>query len=166
MTAVDEVLDRNRTYAGAFSDGDAPARPTLRLAVLTCIDGRVQPARFLRLGAGEAHVIRNAGGRCTDDALRSLIVSTRLLGTRECMVIHHTDCGMQTFTNEEVRTKLKSETGASADDIDFMPFTDLAASARVDVRTIRGNPLLPDDLDVTAWIYDVRTGTLERVAAD
>ena len=165
MTAVDEVLDRNRAYAGAFTDGDAPARPTLRLAVLTCIDGRVQPARFLGLGAGEAHVIRNAGGRCTDDVLRSLIVSTQLLGTLECMVIHHTDCGMQTFTNGEVHAKLKTETGASADEIDFMPFTDLAESALADVRAIEASPLLPPDLEVTAWIYDVKTGALEQVVA-
>lgn len=166
MRAVDEVLKRNRDHAAGFDDGDAPgAAPSLRLVVLTCIDGRVQPARFLGLRAGEAHVVRNAGGRATDDALRSIIVSTQLLGTRECMVIHHTDCGMTTFTNEDVRAKLKAETGASADDIDFMPFTDLEASTRVDVRTIRANPLLPDDLDVTGWIYDVRTGRLDEVSA-
>jgi carbonic anhydrase len=163
MSAVDEVLERNRDYAAAFAQGDAPRAPTLPLVVLTCIDARSQPARFLGLGVGEAHVVRNAGGRATDDALRSIIVSTQLLGTRECMVIHHTDCGMETFTNEGFRARLKAETGASADDLDFMPFTDLEASAQDDVRTIRANPLMPRDLEVSAWIYDVRTGTLTEV---
>ena len=143
MSAVDDVLQRNRDFADGFRHGDAPMSPRLPLVVLTCLDARVQPARFLGLGVGDAHVIRNAGGRASDDALRSIIVSTQLLGTRECMVIHHTDCGMQTFTNDEVRQKLRAKTGASADDIDFMPFSDLETSAQDDVRTIRANPLLP-----------------------
>jgi carbonic anhydrase len=163
MSAVDDVLERNRAYASAFGHGDAPRSPNLPLVVLTCLDARAQPARFLGLGVGDAHVVRNAGGRATDDAIRSIIVSTQLLGTRECMVIHHTDCGMGTFTNEEVRARLQAETGASADDIDFFPFTDLEASTRDDVRAIRANPLMPKDLDVSGWIYDVRTGRLNEV---
>jgi len=163
MRAVDDVIERNRDYAAGFTDGDAPMSPRLPIVVLTCMDARVQPARFLGLGIGDAHVVRNAGGRATDDALRSIIISTQLLGTRECMVVHHTDCGMRTFTNDDVRRKLQAETGASADAIDFMPFTDIEASAQVDVRTIRANPLLPRDLEVTAWIYDVRSGTLDEV---
>jgi len=165
VSAVDDVLERNREYVEGFRDGDAPMSPRLPLVVLSCLDARVQPARFLALGVGDAHVIRNAGGRATDDALRSIIVSTQLLGTRECMVIHHTDCRMQTFTNDEVRQKLRAKTGVSADDIDFMPFDDLEASAQEDVRTIRAHPLLPKDLDVTAWIYDVETGKLDEVKA-
>ena len=164
MRAVDEVLERNRDYAASFTDADAPRSPSLPLVVLSCIDARVQPARFLGLGVGEAHVVRNAGGRASDDALRSIIVSTQLLGTRECMVVHHTDCGMQTFTNDEVREKLEAETGASADDVDFMPFTDLESSVQADVRVIRANPLLPPEVEVTGWIYDVRTGGLAEVA--
>ena len=165
MRAVDVVLERNRTFAAAFAHGDAPSSPSLGLAVLTCMDGRVQPARFLELGVAEAHVLRNAGGRATDDALRSIIVSTQLLGTRACMVIHHTDCGMQTFTNDAVRARLEADTGANADHIDFLPFTDLEESVRADVGTIRESPLLPDDLDVTGWVYDVRTGRLTEVTA-
>jgi len=114
MRAVDEVIERNRAYAAGFTDGDAPMSPRLPLVVLTCMDARVQPARFLGLGIGDAHVVRNAGGRATDDALRSIIISTQLLGTRECMVVHHTDCGMRTFTNDDVRRKLEAETGAGA----------------------------------------------------
>jgi carbonic anhydrase len=163
MGAVDEVIARNRTYADGFTEGDAKLPPNLPLVVLTCIDARVQPTRFLGLGVGDAHVVRNAGGRATDDALRSIIISTQLLGTRECMVIHHTDCGMLTFTNDDVRAKLKAETGASADDIDFMPFSDIEDSARDDVQAIRANPLLPTDLEVTAWVYDVKTGTIDEV---
>jgi len=159
MSAVDDVLQRNRAYAAQFTDGDAQLPPNLPLVVLTCIDARVQPARFLGLGVGDAHVVRNAGGRASDDALRSIIISTQLLGTRECMVIHHTDCGMLTFTNDDVRAKL----GPAADDIDFMPFADVEASAQEDARTIRANPLVPTDLEVTAWVYDVRTGTLAEV---
>jgi carbonic anhydrase len=166
MSAVDEVLDRNRAYAAAFADADAPRAPALPLVVVTCLDARVQPARFLGLGVGDAHVIRNAGGRCTDDTLRSLIVSTQLLGTRECMVIHHTDCGLESFTNDEIRTKVAAESGSSADGIDFMAFTDPTASTRADVRAIRANPLLPDDLEVSAWIYDVRTGALKAVTVE
>jgi len=163
MSAVDEVLERNRVYAEGFTEGGTQLATKLPLVVLTCIDARVQPSRFLGLGVGDAHVIRNAGARVTDDALRSIIISTQLLGTRECMVIHHTDCGMLTFTNDEVRAKLKAETGASADDIDFMPFTDIEASARNDIRTLRANPLLPTDLEVSAWLYDVATGRLDEV---
>jgi carbonic anhydrase len=162
MRAVDEVLERNRTFAASFTGGEAPRSPNLPLVVVTCIDARVQPARFLGLGVGDAHVIRNAGGRATDDALRSLIVSTQLLGTRECMVVHHTDCGMQS-TNEDLRKKLEAETGSSAVDIDFMPFADLEAGVQDDVRAISANPLLPDNLDVTGWIYDVRSGRLDEV---
>ena len=163
MSAVDEVLERNRDYASGFTHGDAQLPPNLPLVVLTCIDARVQPARFLGLGVGDAHVVRNAGGRASDDALRSIIISTQLLGTRECMVIHHTDCGMLTFTNDDVHQKLRADTGTSADDIDFMPFADVEASAQDDVRTIRTNPLLPKDLEVSAWVYDVHTGRLDEV---
>jgi carbonic anhydrase len=163
MRAVDEVLERNRTFAGNFTDGRAPRSPNLPLVVVTCIDARVQPARFLGLGVGDAHVIRNAGGRATDDALRSLIVSTRLLGTRECMVVHHTDCGMQT-TNEDMRRKLEAEIGESAADIDLMPFADLEGSVQADVGVIRADPRLAEDLEVSGWIYDVRTGRLDEVS--
>ena len=163
MRAVEEVLELNRAYAATFADTDAPRFPNLPLVVLSCIDARVQPTRFLGLGVGDAHVVRNAGGRATDDALRSIIVSTQLLGTRECMVVHHTDCGMQAVTNDEVRRKLEAETGASADDIDFLPFADLETSVRDDVRAIRANALLPTDLEVTGWVYDVRSGRLDAV---
>jgi carbonic anhydrase len=158
------VLEANARFAETFDKGDAQLPPNLPLAVLTCIDARLHPASFLGLEIGDAHVIRNAGGRATDDALRSLIVSSQLLGTREFMVIHHTDCGMLTFTNEDIWSKLQTETGTNAEAIDFMPFSDVEESLKEDVKTIRENPFLPKDDEVTGWVYDVKTGRLREVA--
>lgn len=110
--------------------------PSTHVAVLTCMDARLHPERFLGLQIGDAHVIRNAGGRASDDAIRSLIISSRLLGTREFLVIHHTDCGMLTFSNDDLRQKLAEEAGADASEIDFLPFADLEESVREDVRRI------------------------------
>ncbi len=164
MTSIDDVVTANRTYAQQFDHGDAPLPPSKPLVVLTCIDARVHPEEILGLEIGDAHVIRNAGGRASDDAVRSLIISSQLLGTRQCMVIHHTDCGMLTFTNQDVWGKLEAETGVDATDIDFMPFTDVEESARDDVRTIRDNPFLPTDFEVSAWTYDVRSGKIAPIA--
>jgi carbonic anhydrase len=159
VSSVDEVLEANGGYAQRFDAGGAPLSPAKPLVVLTCIDARLHPEAFLGLGIGDAHVVRNAGGRASDDALRSIVISTQLLGTRECMVIHHTDCGMLTFTNEAAREML----GPAAAEVDFMPFTDVEQSTRDDVATIRANPLMPDDLAVSGWVYDVTTGRLSAV---
>jgi carbonic anhydrase len=109
-------------------------------------------------------MIRNAGGRASDDAIRSLVISTTLLGTQEFAVIHHTDCGMLTFTNDDVRTKLADERGVDASSIDFLPFPDLEQSVRDDVATIKASPLLPDGTEVTGWVYDVKSGTVSPVS--
>ena len=130
--------------------------------MIACMDARLHPEKFLGLQIGDAHVIRNAGGRADDSALRSLIISQRLLGTTEVLVIHHTDCGMLTFTNEDLRGKLQAE-GLDASNIDFLPFPDLAQSVRDDVGKIKGSPLIPDDVPVTGFIYDVKSGALQRV---
>jgi carbonic anhydrase len=159
MSSVDEALEGNRAFAEGFDKGDAQLPPSKPLVVLTCIDARLHPEEFLGLAIGDAHVVRNAGGRASDDALRSIAISSQLLGTRECMVIHHTDCGMLTFTNEAAREML----GPAATDVDFMPFTDVAQSTRDDVATIRANPLMPADLEVTGWVYDVKTGRVTAV---
>ena len=159
MSSVDEAIEGNRAYAGRFDRGNAPQSPNKRMVVLTCIDARLHPERFLGLEVGDAHVIRNAGGRASDDALRSLIISSQLLGTRECMVIHHTDCGMLT-TNDDLRARL----GPAAADIDFMPFSDVEKSTLEDVETIRANPLMPADMQVTGWVYDVRSGRVGPVS--
>ena len=163
MSVVPEFLKANDAYAAGFTKGELPMPPSRRVAVLTCMDARLDPAKFLGLEEGDAHVIRNAGGRASADALRSLAISNRLLGTREYVVIHHTDCGMATFTNEQLRERLRQELGVNAGDIDFLPFSDLDESVREDVAAIRSSPLLPKDVSVTGFVYDVRTGRLRPV---
>ena len=163
MSVTDEFLSANATYAAGFTKGHLPMPPARKTAVLVCMDARIDPARALGLEEGDAHVIRNAGGRASDDAIRSLIISNELLGTREFVVIHHTDCGMLTFTNDQLRQKLQDELGADASAIDFLPFSDVAQSVRDDLQTIRTSPLLPKEIPVRGFIYDVTTGGLTEV---
>ena len=163
MTTVQEFLKANDAYAETFQKGHLPMPPARRVAVLTCMDARLHPARFLGLQEGDAHIIRNAGGRASDDAIRSLVISEQLLGTNTVVVIHHTDCGMLTFSNADLRGKLRQELGANADHIDFLPFKDLEQSVRDDVATIKASPLIPDNIEVNGFIYDVRSGKLSPV---
>lgn len=163
MSTTDALLENNRRYAEAFDQGGKPMPPARKVAILTCMDARLHPERFLGLEIGDAHVIRNAGGRASDDALRSLIISSHLLGTREYLVIHHSDCGMLTFSNDDLRDKLGTETGADPSDIDFLPFSDLEGSVRDDVRRIRQSPFIPADIRVTGYIYDVDSSALTLV---
>jgi carbonic anhydrase len=162
MSEISSFVRANELYAASFKKGSLPMPPARRVAVLACMDARLDPARILGLEEGDAHVIRNAGGRATD-ALRSLVISQELLGTREVVVIHHTDCGMLTFTNDQLRQRLKEGRGAETD-IDFLPFSDLDQSVREDVRSIRESQLLQHDVPVTGFVYDVRTGRLRTVA--
>jgi len=163
MAVLDDVRAANDTYASSFAKGDLPMPPGRQFAVLVCMDARIDPAKALGLQEGDAHVIRNAGGRASDDALRSLIISYKLLGTREFVVVHHTDCGMLTFSNDQLRDMLKQDTGADASSIDFLPFGDLEDSVRQDVQTIRSSPFIPDDISVSGFVYDVRSGRLQPV---
>jgi len=163
MSILPELLSANERYASTFSNGDVPSPPGRHVAILTCMDARLNPAKFLGLDEGDAHVIRNAGGRADEDALRSLIISQQLLGTNEVVVIHHTDCGMLSFTNDAMHELLAERFGDRADSIDFLPFTDLAQSVRDDVATIRNSPLIPNNISVSGLIYDVHTGKLEAV---
>ena len=159
MTVLDEVRSANDRYASTFDKGSLPMPPARRFAVVTCMDARLDPAKFLGLDEGDAHVIRNAGGIVTDDALRSLVISHHLLGTQEAIVIGHTDCGMLTFTNDEVHGKLGPESEA----IDFQPFSDLAGRVRESIRTIEASPLLPESFSASGFVYDVKSGKLEAV---
>ena len=134
--------------------------PGRHVAVLTCMDARLDPARFLGLEEGDAHVIRNAGGRASEDAIRSLTISEQLLGTNTVVVIHHTDCGMVTFSNEDLREKLRQQLNADAEHIDFLPFKDLEQSVRDDVATLKNSPFIPDNIEVSGFIYDVSSGRL------
>jgi carbonic anhydrase len=177
-----EVLAANRAYANGFGDKGSLALPPARgFAILTCMDARLDPAKYAGLAEGDAHVIRNAGGRASDDAIRSLVISYKLLGTREFFVIHHTDCGMLLFSDEVMRGLLSSsletasadasgwhDTGAGpgsteADYIDFLTFSDNAKSVIADVQRIRSHPLVPGRIPIYGYIYDVKTGKLIEV---
>ncbi len=179
-----EVLAANAAYAASFGDKARLAMPPARrFAVLTCMDARLDPAKFAGLAEGDAHVIRNAGGRASDDAIRSLVISYKLLGTREWFVVHHTDCGMETFTDEIMRALLTSslETAAlepagwrdvgkgpgSAEGhyIDWLTIRDQAESVLADVRRIRNHPLVPGIIPIYGYIYDVKSGKLVEVPA-
>jgi carbonic anhydrase len=162
MSASDELVQANAEYAKKFDRGDLPMPPARRLAVVTCMDARIDPSRQLGLREGDAHVIRNAGGLARD-ALRSLVISQRLLGTNEIAIIHHTDCGMLTFTNSDLHAKVKQDLGADASNIDFLPFADLEESVREDVAFLLSSPLIPGDVIIRGFLYDVHTGKLNEV---
>ena len=166
MPVLSDLLLANERYAATFKHGDLPRPPARKVAILTCLDARIMPAQALGLAAGDANVIRNAGGRAAD-AMRSLVISTRLLDTKEIIVIHHNDCGLQAFSNEQIVERIGKDLGpeakAIASAIDFLPFTDLALSVRDDVELIRSSPLIASDVTVSGFIYDVRTGRLSAV---
>jgi carbonic anhydrase len=181
-TILKEVLTANEAYAKSFGDkGKLPLPPARKFAILTCMDARLQPARFAGLAEGDAHVIRNAGGRASDDAIRSLVISYKLLGTREWFVIHHTNCGMELFTDEVMAGLLeKSLKTAVLDDtrwkdvgpgpgsvhgkyVKWLTINNLEASVVEDVQRIRSHPLVPGDIPIYGFIYDVRNGRLLEV---
>jgi len=163
MGVYEETLEANQQYGQSFGLAHLPMPPSRKLAVLACMDARLTVEHFLGLKTGQAHIIRNAGGLVTDDALRSLIISTRLLGTRTIFVIEHTDCGMLTFQDEQLRQQLKSETGQETSHLHFHAFTDLEENLRAQLRRIRESPFLPRDIELHGFIYDVRTGRLREI---
>jgi carbonic anhydrase len=162
MSTTDELLAANRRYVASFDKGDLPLPPARKVAIVTCMDARILPSPALGLEEGDAHIIRNAGGSARE-ALRSLVISQRLLGTREVLVIHHTDCGMLTFNNAQLRERVRKELNADASGIDFLPFTDLEQSVVDDVRFLRESPLLPDEFPVRGFVYDVHTGKVAEI---
>src|SRR4051794_12596239 len=145
MPVRDEVLSANEKYAADFTKGSLTMPPARRFTILTCMDARLDPAKFAGLSEGDAHVIRNAGGRASDDAIRSLVISHTLLGTEEFFVIHHSDCGMETFTDDTMAEKL----GQPAAEIDWLTVSDREQAVRDDVATIRAHPLVPDSIPVS-----------------
>lgn len=162
MTVMDQFLKNNASYAAAFQQGGLPVPPAKKIAIVTCMDARIHPEAALGIALGEAHVIRNAGGRVAD-ALRSLAISQTLLGTEEVAIIHHTDCGMLTFTDEDIRAKLRQR-GADADHVAFLPFRDLEGSVRDDIALYNNSPIVRHDIPVHGFIYDVNTGRVTSVA--
>lgn len=163
MSVLNDVRAVNEGYADNFAKGALAMPPARRFAVLTCMDARIDPARALGLEEGDAHVIRNAGGIATDDALRSLVISHHLLGTQEAFVVGHTDCGMLTFSNDELRGRLHERQGVDATHIDFQPFPDVVARVSASVRRLRDSDLLPETYGLYPFVYDVRSGRLEPV---
>ena len=182
MSVVEEVIAANEAYVQDFGDKQGLALPPARrFAILTCMDARLDPAKYAGLSEGDAHVIRNAGGRASDDAIRSLVISYKLLGTREWFVVHHSDCGMEFFTNEVMAGLLEQslETAELGDDgfrdvgrgpgsreghtIDWLTIADRDRSVVEDVQRIRDHPLVPADIAIYGYVYDVRTGQLIEV---
>jgi carbonic anhydrase len=168
MTTIDEALKANETYAKSYDSAlDRP--PTPRLAIVTCMDPRLTNIlQALGLGAGDADVIRNAGSAITEDSLRSLLVSTRVLGSQEIMIINHTDCGMTTFKDEELDAKLQKLTGTAAvEPARFYSFTDtdLEENTREQVQKVKSHPWIPKDIPIRGFVFDVHTGKLREVAA-
>jgi carbonic anhydrase len=158
MSVTDELISANESYAASFDKGDLESPPAKKVAIVACMDARLVPTRALGLEEGDAHVIQNAGG-LAKDALRSLVISQQLLGTREVVILHHTDCGMLTFENEDLYGKLGDEARA----IDFLPFSDLDESVRNDIRFLKDSPLIPDDVSIRGFVYDVKTGKVREV---
>jgi carbonic anhydrase len=184
MSILDEVLHANEQYAASFgAKGELALPPARGFAILTCMDARLDPAKYAGLSEGDAHVIRNAGGRASDDAIRSLVISYKLLGTKEWFVIHHSNCGMEFFTDEVMRGLLANslETAALGADgfhdvgtgpgsaeahyVDWLTISDSAQSVADDVTRIRNHPLVPGSIPVYGFIYDVTTGRLVEVPA-
>ena len=164
MPAREEVLEANARYAEQFDLRTLPGPPVRRLAVLTCMDSRLDPARFLGLEPGDAHVIRNAGAVVTDDVIRGLVLSTWLMDIREVLVIAHTRCKLLGGSNEQIRQEIAHRGGVDAGAIDFHPFADLEESVRAGLARIAQSPLLPESLEASGLVYDVETGTLRTVA--
>jgi carbonic anhydrase len=176
-----EVLAANKKYAKGFDKGHLPMPPARAFAILTCMDARLDPAKYAGLSEGDAHVVRNAGGRASDDAIRSLVISYKLLGTREWFVIHHTDCGMETFTDDVMRGLLsksletssvdaegwhdhgKGSGSSEGDFIDWLTISDNAKSVVADVKRIRKHPLVPGRIPIYGYIYDVKSGKLVEI---
>lgn len=164
MSVVDELLENNRAYADALVEQHLDLRPARALAIVTCMDSRLNVFAALGLRDGDAHVLRNAGGVITDDAIRSLAISQRLLGTREIMLVHHTDCGMQKLTDDGFRAELQAATGV-APAFAIESFTDLDADVRQSIRRVRRSPFLLHTDEVRGFVYDVDTHRLREVGA-
>ena len=165
MSVTDEGLKANQDYARSFKLGALPMPPARKLAIVACMDARLIVEQVLGLKTGDAHIIRNAGGIVTEDAIRSLIISHYLLGTQEFMVINHTDCGMLTFKNDDLKVRLKQATGVTAASPEtFHAFSDLEDNVREQIQKVKSHPWIPDGIPVRGFVYDVTTGRLNEVA--
>jgi carbonic anhydrase len=162
MSVTEDLIRNNESYARSFTKGDLPLPPAKHIAVLACMDARLDVHKILGLQEGDAHVIRNAGGVATDDAIRSLTISQRLLGTKEIILIHHTDCGMLTFKDDDVKRQIESETGIRPA-FALEAFGDLEEDVRQSINRIKASPFIPNKSSVRGFVYDVRSGKLDEV---
>src|ERR671910_337140 len=162
MSVTDELLRNNEAYAASFDKGDLPLPPARKLAVVACMDARLDVHAILGLGVGDAHVIRNAGGVVTEDEIRSLAISQRLLGTEEIVLIHHTDCGMLTFSDDEFKRQIQQETGIKPEWA-AESFKDLDEDVRQSIARIKASPFIPRKESIRGFVYDVATGKLNEV---
>ena len=163
MTIIDELVQNASAYSDSFENGDLPLPPAKRVAIVACMDARLNPYGLLGLHEGDAHVIRNAGGVITDDEIRSLAISQRLLGTQEIMLIHHTDCGMLTFGDDEFRRQVQDDTGIKPE-WPAEAFADLEEDVRQSIARIKASPFIPKKEDVRGFVYEVETGRLREVS--
>jgi carbonic anhydrase len=162
MTVTDELLENNTEFTRNFSNGDLPMPPGKGLAVVACMDARLNVYALLGLQEGDAHVIRNAGGVVSDDVLRSLVISQRLLGTREVILVHHTDCGMLTFTDDQVKADIEADVGLRPH-FALEAFSDLERDIRQSIARIKASPFVPNKDSIRGFVYDVRSGALQEV---
>ncbi len=162
MSQTDELLANNEAYAESFDKGDLPLPPARKMAIVTCMDARLSPYVMLGLNEGDAHVIRNAGGVVTDDEIRSLAISQRLLGTEEIMLIHHTDCGMLTFTDDDFKAQIQEDTGIKPPWA-AESFPDLDENVRQSIARVKASPFIPHKDNVRGFVYEVETGKLREV---
>ena len=164
MSVTDDLVRNNDVYASSFKKGDLPLPPAKKVAVVACMDARLDVHKILGIQEGDAHVIRNAGGAVTDDAIRSLAISQRLLGTKEIVLIHHTDCGMLTFKDDDVKKQIEKETGIRPA-FALEAFADLDEDVRQSIARIKASPFVPNKSNIRGFVYDVRTGRLNEVDA-
>jgi carbonic anhydrase len=162
VSTIDELVANASTYATSFESGDLPLPPAKRVAIVACMDARLNPYGLLGLREGDAHVIRNAGGVITDDEIRSLAISQRLLGTQEIMLIHHTDCGMLTFSDDDFRRQVQQDTGIKPE-WPAEAFDDLDGDIRQSIARIKASPFIPNKDSVRGFVYEVETGQLREV---
>ena len=160
MSYFENFLKANQAYVELHGELHLPIKPKTKVAIVTCMDSRLHVAPALGLALGDAHILRNAGGRVTEDMIRSLVISQQQMGTREIVVLHHTDCGAQTFQNKDFQEHLKRELGVDVSNQDFLPFQDIDESVREDMRLLKDSPLIPDDVVISGAVYDVDTGRM------
>ena len=163
MSYFENFLKANQAYVELHGDLHLSIKPKTKVAIVTCMDSRLHVAPALGLALGDAHILRNAGGRVTDDMIRSLVISQQQMGTREIVVLHHTDCGAQTFNNEDFQEHLKCELGVDVSGQDFLPFQDIDESVREDMKLLRECPLIPEDVIISGAVYDVDTGSMREI---